>query len=167
MRHIVDVMAAARPLIDVVAVLGPEHGFRGTAQAGGAEASFTDAKTGLPVYDTYRKGAGDLQRVFARAGIEVLLFDMQDIGTRFYTYIWTLYDLLVAAAGASPPVAVVVLDRPNPIGGVAVDGPVNREEGHSSFVGRRPLALRHGMTVGELASLFNAEYVPGATVRLL
>ena len=62
---------------------------------------------------------------------------------------------------------VVVLDRPNPIGGVAVDGPVNREEGHSSFVGRRPLALRHGMTVGELASLFNAEYVPGATVRLL
>eukprot|EP00898_Chlorokybus_atmophyticus_P000720 jgi/Chlat1/1649/Chrsp127S01895 len=157
MRHEVDV-AHASDQVNVVAVFGPEHGFRGTSQAGKSEGFTVDTATGLPVYDIYMKQGTGLKAIFQKAGIDTLVFDLQDIGVRFYTYIWTLYDCLVAAALCQLP--VVVLDRPNPIGGNIVDGPLMTPS-CATFVGRKSIALRHGMTIGELAQLFNAEYVPG------
>lgn len=156
-RHLVDVLHADER-VDLVAVFGPEHGFRGTAQAGGSEGAGRDPATGLPVYDTYGKSGQVLADAFTAAGIDTVVFDIQDIGARFYTYIWTLYDCMRAAALAGK--AVVVLDRPNPVGGRRAAGPVLRRP-YASFVGREPIALAHGMTAGELAGLFAGEF-PGA-----
>jgi uncharacterized protein YbbC (DUF1343 family) len=159
LRHEVDVMADSSQ-VDLVAVFGPEHGFRGTAQAGGSEGSFTDERTGLPVYDTYGKSADELAGFFAEAGVDTVAFDIQDVGARFYTYIWTMYDCMVGAAKAGK--AFCVLDRPNPIGGREATGPVMTPE-YATFVGRREICQAHGMTVGELASLFAAEFLPEVT----
>ncbi len=155
LRHIVDVMHADER-VDLVAVFGPEHGFRGTAQAGGSEGRTDDPATGLPVYDTYGKSGRALADVFTEAGADTVVFDIQDVGTRFYTYVWTLYDSTAAAALAGS--RVVVLDRPNPVGGRAARGPV-LERAFASFVGREPVALAHGMTAGELARLFAGEFL--------
>ncbi|WP_329069823.1 exo-beta-N-acetylmuramidase NamZ family protein [Streptomyces sp. NBC_01429] len=154
-RHIVDVMHADRR-VDLIAVFGPEHGFRGTAQAGGSEGRYDDPATGLPVYDTYLKSGGPLADVFTASGVDTVVFDIQDAGARFYTYIWTLYDCMEAAAGAGK--RFVVLDRPNPVTGRAALGPVLRRE-FATFVGREPIAQAHGMTVTELARLFNGEFL--------
>ena len=97
LRHEVDVMAASDK-IDLVAVFGPEHGFRGTAQAGGSEGFYVDEQTGLPVYDTYLKSGQELAGIFTRSGVDTIMFDIQDAGARFYTYIWTLFDSMQAAA---------------------------------------------------------------------
>jgi uncharacterized protein YbbC (DUF1343 family) len=156
--HGVDVIAAMSE-IDLVAVFGPEHGFRGSAQAGGSEGYFIDEKTGLPVYDTYLKSGPDLAAIFERAGVDVIAFDIQDVGARFYTFIWTLYDCMEAAALAGK--AFLVLDRPNPITGRRAEGPILHPE-FASFVGRKPIAQRHGMTAGELARLYNGEFLPAA-----
>ncbi|MGR4884514.1 exo-beta-N-acetylmuramidase NamZ domain-containing protein [Streptomyces sp. LARHCF249] len=164
-RHLVDVLHAD-DRVDLVAVFGPEHGFRGTAQAGGSEGASRDPATGLPVYDTYDKSGQRLADVFTAAGIDTVVFDIQDVGARFYTYIWTLYDCMRAAALAGK--AVVVLDRPNPAGGRRAAGPV-LERPYASFVGREPIALAHGMTAAELALLFNGEFLsrlPEKSVRL-
>lgn len=163
--HVVDALAA-EPRINLVAAFGPEHGFRGDAQAGSGAGGtpVRDNRTGVPVYDIYLASGSKLQGVLRDSGVEVLLFDIQDVGTRFYTYIWTLYDLLVAVAGMGDMgPRVVVLDRPNPLGGILVEGPTMTTQ-LSSFVGRRPVCLRHGMTVGELAHLFNQEWVPSERV---
>ncbi|MFB7829944.1 exo-beta-N-acetylmuramidase NamZ domain-containing protein, partial [Streptomyces hydrogenans] len=90
-RHLVDVMHADER-VGLVAVFGPEHGFRGTAQAGGSEGRYDDPATGLPVYDTYLKSGQALADVFTASGVDTVVFDIQDAGARFYTYIWTLYD---------------------------------------------------------------------------
>jgi uncharacterized protein YbbC (DUF1343 family) len=148
--------------IDLVAVFGPEHGFRGTAQAGGSQGFYDDPRTGLPVYDTYQKSGQTLADVFTASGVDTILFDIQDVGARFYTYIWTLYDSMVAAARAGK--RFVVLDRPNAISGRSASGPVLHPE-YSTFVGRKPIAQSHGMTVGELARMFNAVWVPGEAGR--
>ncbi|MFF1557662.1 exo-beta-N-acetylmuramidase NamZ domain-containing protein [Streptomyces sp. NPDC058279] len=161
-RHLVDVLHADER-VDLVAVFGPEHGFRGTAQAGGSEGSTRDPATGLPVYDTYDKSGQALADVFTAAGIDTVVFDVQDVGARFYTYIWTLYDCMRAAALAGK--AVVVLDRPNPIGGLRASGPVLRRP-YASGVGREPIALAHGMTVAELALLFRGEFPTGRSLAL-
>ncbi|MGW0393740.1 exo-beta-N-acetylmuramidase NamZ family protein [Streptomyces sp. NPDC003042] len=158
-RHLVDVLHADER-VDLVAVFGPEHGFRGTAQAGGSEGSSRDPATGLPVYDTYDKSGQRLADLFTAAGIDTVVFDIQDVGARFYTYVWTLYDCMRAAALAGK--AVVVLDRPNPVGGRRAAGPV-LERPYASFVGREPIALAHGMTAAELALLFNGEFLTGAS----
>ncbi|MFB1042510.1 exo-beta-N-acetylmuramidase NamZ family protein [Streptomyces chrestomyceticus] len=160
-RHIVDVMHADER-VDLAAVFGPEHGFRGTAQAGGSEGSYEDPATGLPVHDTYGKSGRALADIFARSGVDTVVFDIQDVGARFYTYIWTLYDCMVAAVLANK--RFVVLDRPNPVTGRAATGPV-LDRALASGVGREPIALAHGMTVAELALLFNAEFVPRAAGR--
>ncbi|MCX5225220.1 DUF1343 domain-containing protein [Streptomyces sp. NBC_00233] len=154
-RHIVDVMHADER-VDLVAVFGPEHGFRGTAQAGGSEGRYDDPATGLPVYDTYLKSGQPLADVFAASGVDTVVFDIQDAGARFYTYIWTLYDCMVAAALAGK--RFVVLDRPNPVTGRAALGPV-LDRAFATFVGREPIAQAHGMTVAELARLFNGEFL--------
>ncbi|MFC5959487.1 exo-beta-N-acetylmuramidase NamZ domain-containing protein [Streptomyces pratens] len=160
-RHIVDVMHAD-DRVDLTAVFGPEHGFRGTAQAGGSESRYDDPATGLPVYDTYLKSGRPLADVFTASGVDTVVFDIQDAGARFYTYIWTLYDCMEAAQLAGK--RLVVLDRPNPVTGRAALGPVLHPE-FATFVGRQPIAQAHGMTVAELARLFNAEFLT-APVRL-
>ena len=113
LHSIVDAMVASGA-VDVRAVFGPEHGFRGTAQAGGSEGTYTDPRTGVTVYDAYGASADSLTRMVREAGVDTVVFDIQDVGARFYTYIWTMYTAMRAAlrAGAS----FVVLDRPNPIG---------------------------------------------------
>ncbi|MEW2115766.1 DUF1343 domain-containing protein [Streptomyces sp. NPDC005474] len=154
-RHIVDVMHADGR-VNLTAVFGPEHGFRGTAQAGGSEGRYDDPATGLPVYDTYLKNGRPLADVFTASGVDIVVFDIQDVGARFYTYIWTLYDCMEAARLAGRP--FLVLDRPNPVTGRAAQGPVLHRE-FASFVGRQPIAQAHGMTVAELARLFNKEFL--------
>ncbi|MFC9796165.1 exo-beta-N-acetylmuramidase NamZ domain-containing protein [Streptomyces sp. NPDC127584] len=154
-RHVVDVMHADER-VDLVAVFGPEHGFRGTAQAGGSEGRYDDPATGLPVYDTYLKTGRPLADVFTASGVDTVVFDIQDAGARFYTYIWTLYDCMAAAALAGK--RFVVLDRPNPVTGRAALGPV-LDRAFATFVGREPIAQAHGMTVAELARLFNGEFL--------
>lgn len=139
------------------AVFGPEHGFRGTAQAGGSEGDYLDPRTGIPVYDSYGKTPEQLAGQFAKAGVDLIGFDIADVGARFYTYIWTLYYAMHAAALVDA--GFLVLDRPNPIGGDA-SGPV-LDPAYASAIGRKPIAQRHGMTVGELAGLFDGEYLTG------
>lgn len=154
--HEVDAMAETDEF-ELVTVFGPEHGFRGAAGAEAPEAGFTDPKTGLEVRNIYLSSSDEQAQLFEDTGVETVVFDIQDIGTRFYTFIWQLFDAMVAAAQAN--VRFVVLDRPNPLGGQPASGPVLDPE-LASFVGREPIALRHGMTVGELAQLFNGEFIP-------
>ncbi|WP_019809245.1 exo-beta-N-acetylmuramidase NamZ family protein, partial [Saccharomonospora halophila] len=152
--HVVDSLVAAgvRPR----AVFGPEHGFRGSSQAGSSERDGTDPRTGLPVHDIYRADADTIAALFTDAGVDTVVFDIADVGARFYTYIWTMYQAMVAAARVGA--AFVVPDRPNPLGGHAA-GPV-LDPAFRSFVGLRPIAQQHGMTVGELARFFDAEFLP-------
>ncbi|MGI6127088.1 MAG: exo-beta-N-acetylmuramidase NamZ domain-containing protein [Planifilum sp.] len=152
-RHALDAMLEAG--IDVVKVYGPEHGVRGTEQAGEEPGSFEDPRTGLPFINLYNKQPEEMIPLFD--GVDVLVFDIQDVGTRFYTYIYTMAYAMEAAAEAGKP--FIVLDRPNPIGGDKVEGPVLDPE-YRSFVGLYPIPQRHGMTAGELARLFNGEFFP-------
>ncbi|MFI9770038.1 exo-beta-N-acetylmuramidase NamZ domain-containing protein [Streptomyces sp. NPDC052415] len=165
-RHIVDVMHADER-VNLLAVFGPEHGFRGTAQAGGSEGRHDDPATGLPVYDTYLKSGRPLADIFTASGVDTVVFDIQDVGARFYTYIWTLFDCMEAAQLAGK--RFVVLDRPNPVTGRSAQGPVLHKE-FATFIGRQPISQAHGMTVAELALLFNGEFlaapVPLETVTM-
>ena len=144
-----DLLAHA-PGVKLVALFSPEHGLESSADAN--VASTRDASTGLPVYSLY----GDVRRPTAEMleGIDALVFDIQDVGARFYTYITTLGYCLEAAGQKG--IEFYVLDRPNPINGAQVDGPV-LDPDLRSFVGYFPMPIRHGMTVGELAEMFNRE----------
>lgn len=155
-RSIVDDMADKG--VDVGAVFGPEHGFRGTAQDGGSEGTSVDPRTGITVYDSYGAEVTDYVGFYEASGVDTICFDIQDVGARFYTYIWTMWGAMQAASRTGAK--FVVLDRPNPIGGQA-RGPV-LQPGFESGVGRLGIALQHGMTVGELATCFNAVYLPAA-----
>ncbi len=154
-RHAVDLMAADGT-VDVVGVFGPEHGFRGSAQAGGSEGTSTDPRTGLTVYDAYGATQTKWAELFRTAGVETVVYDIQDVGARFYTYIWTLYDSMVAAARLG--LRYVVLDRPNPCGGRAY-GPM-MTAAYESGVGKKEIVQQHGMTTGELARFYNGEFLP-------
>lgn len=155
LRNIVDVMAQA-PGLSIAGVFGPEHGFRGTAQAGASEGTATDPRTGLTVYDAYGADGAKFAAMFTAAKVETVVFDIQDVGARFYTYVWTLYHAMHAAATLG--LRVVVLDRPNPVGGAA-RGPM-LTPAYSTGVGLRAIPQQHGMTVGELARLFDATFLP-------
>lgn len=157
LQHIVDSMHESGS-VRIAAVLGPEHGFRGTAQAGSAEQSGTDPRTGLPVLDSYGSDAHQLARTLRDIGADQIVFDIADVGARFYTYIWTMLTALRAAAEIGA--GFLVLDRPNPVGD-RVSGPL-LDPAFSSGVGELPIALQHGMTVGELARMFAAEHVDRA-----
>lgn len=154
MGSIVDAMVAAR--VDVAGVFGPEHGFRGTAQAGGSEDTYTDPRTGVTVYDAYGAQADKFATMFTDAGVQTVVFDIQDVGVRFYTYIWTMYQAMIAAVKLK--LRFVVLDRPVPNGGNA-DGPVMTPD-YTSGVGQDALVQKHGMTAGEVARYFNGEFMP-------
>ncbi|MGO4341040.1 exo-beta-N-acetylmuramidase NamZ family protein [Pedococcus sp. 2YAF34] len=154
LRTIVDEMHEAGT-VDIVGVFGPEHGFRGTAQAGGSEGTSTDPRTGLTVYDAYGAGVSKLTELFRTAGVETVVFDIQDAGARFYTYIWTMYTAMRAAVATGA--RFVVLDRPNPLGGKAY-GPM-MTTAYTSGVGAKEIVQAHGMTVGELARYFDGEFL--------
>jgi len=146
------------PGVRLVALFSPEHGIRGDADE--KVASGIDQKTGLPVHSLYGKTCRPTAEMLR--GVELLVFDIQDIGTRFYTYIGTLSLAMRAARDAGIP--FVVLDRPNPIGGEKVQGAIptvtlpERKNGCGAITSIHPIPTRHGMTVGELARLFNTEY---------
>lgn len=139
--------------VHLTALFGPEHGFGGAAADGLAVADGRDARTGLPVYSLY----GPVKEPTAAmlADVDTLVFDMQDVGVRFYTYLSTLFHLLRGAARAGCP--VILLDRPNPIDGLTLEGPLV-QPGYESFVGVAPIPIRHAMTLGELARYFCAQY---------
>ena len=153
---------AAHPDFDLVALFGPEHGVRGDVQAGDKVSSSRDAVTGLPVHSLYGEHREPTPAMLA--GIDVVVFDIQDVGARFYTYPYTLAGVMRSAKRAGIP--VVVADRPDPLGGLLIEGPV-LDPALASFVGLFPIPLRHGMTIGELAMLFNAEFDIGAELHVV
>jgi uncharacterized protein YbbC (DUF1343 family) len=161
LNSIVDILHND-PDVELTALYGPEHGVRGSAQAGEYVEYYIDEKTGLPVYSLYGKTKKPTPEMLEN--IDVLLFDIQDVGTRFYTYIYTMAYAMEAAKENNIP--LIVLDRPNPQGGTKVEGPV-LDMKYSSFVGNYSIPLRHGMTVGELAELFNEEFEIGAELTVV
>jgi len=148
-KHLVDVLLERK--IDVIRIFAPEHGFRGTADAGEKVNTTEDAKTGLKIVSLY--GQNYKPTVEQLRDIECVVFDMQDVGVRFYTYLSTMYYVMEACAENDIP--FIVLDRPNP-NGFYVDGPILQPE-FSSFVGLLPIPIVHGMTLGELAFMINSE----------
>lgn len=147
--HLVDTLLSLN--INIVKIFAPEHGFRGTADAGEKVNSGVDEKTGLPISTMY--GASKKPSKESMKGIDVVVFDIQDVGARFYTYIASMQYMMEACAEAGIP--LVILDRPNP-NGYYVDGPV-MEKPHQSFVGMQRIPIVHGMTVAEYAQLLNGE----------
>ncbi|MGM7670310.1 exo-beta-N-acetylmuramidase NamZ family protein [Microbacterium sp. A93] len=148
--------------IALTTIFTPEHGYWGAVQAGESDGDGIDAATGIPVVDTYLCEGEKLDALLRESGVEQLLVDFQDIGVRFYTYTWTLYDLLCSAARLG--IRIVVLDRPNPLGGTVRTGP-GLDAANSSFVGRVSIPVQHGLTLGELGRWFNEVHVPEATGR--
>jgi uncharacterized protein YbbC (DUF1343 family) len=136
--------------VRVTALFGPEHGIRASAADGVAVASSRDAKTGLPIHSLY--GATQKPTAEMARDVDVFVYDIQDVGARFYTYIWTLSHVMEAAAQLGA--AVMVLDRPNPLGGVHIEGGL-LNPGYASLVGRWPIPWCYGLTIGELAGWFN------------
>lgn len=148
-QHLVDVLLAHN--VNIVAIFAPEHGFRGDHDAGATVSSSSDGKTGLPLWSLY--GANKQPSATQMQQLDVVIFDIQDVGVRYYTYISSMHYMLQAAADHG--VAMLVLDRPNP-NGAFVDGPV-LDLKFQSFVGMHPIPLLHGMTVGELAQMIKGE----------
>ena len=147
--HLVDSLLALD--INILKVFAPEHGFRGTADAGESIKDGKDSKTGLPIISLYGDNKKPKQEQLK--GIELMVFDLQDVGARFYTYISTLHYAMEACAEAGIP--LIILDRPNPNGSY-VDGPL-LEAGNESFVGMHPVPIVHGLTIGEYAQMINGE----------
>jgi uncharacterized protein YbbC (DUF1343 family) len=146
--HLADTLLGLK--VNVVKIFAPEHGFRGTADAGETVKDGTDIKTGLPIVSLY--GANKKPTAEQLADVDVVVFDIQDVGTRFFTYISTMHYLMEACAEQHK--SFLVLDRPNP--NAYVDGPVLQPE-FTSFVGMHPIPVVHGLTVGELARMINGE----------
>ena len=147
---------------ELVALYAPEHGIRGVAAAGELIASGRDEKTGIPIHSLY----GDTHKPTPAMleGVEVLVFDIQDIGSRHYTYISTM--LLAMQAAAEKGIPFVVLDRPNPVGGRIIEGNI-LDPRFTSFIGIHPIPVRHGMTVGEVARLFNQQLDLGVNLTVV
>ncbi|MCX5716795.1 MAG: DUF1343 domain-containing protein [Nitrospirae bacterium] len=149
--------------IRLKALFGPQHGTRGETQDNMVEwEGFRDPQTGLPVYSLYghtRKPEPEMLK-----DIDALVIDLQDIGSRYYTFIWTME--LCMQACLENRKSVVVLDRPNPLGGLAIEGTV-LDMSHASFVGQRPLPIRHGMTVGEIANYLKNEFYPSLNFHII
>ena len=153
LEHVAGIIHKSRK-VELKALFGPQHGIRGETQDNMVEwKGFRDKKTGLPAFSLYgriRKPAPEMLR-----DIDVMVIDLQDIGARYYTFIWTM-DLCMKACMAMKKL-VVILDRPNPIGGHIIEGPV-LDMSIASFVGQRPVAVRHGMTIGEIGNYLHNEY---------
>jgi len=164
-RHLADLLGSSSKA-KLVALFGPEHGIRGEAQYMVPVGEVArDRHTGVPVYSLYGSTFQSLSpRPEQLVGLDALVFDIQDVGSRYYTYIYTMALAMKAAARAKVP--FFVLDRPNPIGGLKLEGNLVGE-GFESFVGLFPIPNRHGMTAGELAKLFNAEQQLGCELTVV
>jgi uncharacterized protein YbbC (DUF1343 family) len=149
-------------LCQLVALYGPEHGIRGAAQDGEKIETCADPRTGVPAYSLY--GATREPDPAMLESVELMLFDLQDVGARFYTYLYTMSLAMAACAKAGIP--FLVLDRPNPIGAEAIAGNL-LDPDFASFVGLYPIPVRYGLTIGEIARLFNAEYGLGAELDVV
>lgn len=162
LRHVADRLAA-HPQARLTAIFGPQHGFRADVQENMIETGHSrDERRRVPIHSLYsetREPTADMMR-----DLEVLVIDLQDVGTRIYTYVYTMANCLRAARVHK--VRALVCDRPNPIGGLAVEGPM-LVRGFESFVGQFPIPMRHGMTIGELARLFNDEFGIGADLEVV
>jgi len=161
-RHIVDRLAAADG-VTLAAIFGPQHGFRADLQDNMIESPHAeDARRRVPVYSLYsetREPTAEMLR-----GLDAIVVDLQDVGTRVYTFVYTMANCLRAAARHG--VKIIVCDRPNPIGGDEVEGPV-LDPAYASFVGQFAIPLRHGLTIGELARLFNDQFGIGAALEVV
>jgi uncharacterized protein YbbC (DUF1343 family) len=161
LRHGIDLLHG-HPETELMVVFGPEHGLRGSAQDQVKVGDRVDERTGLPVRSLYgpnRRPTTDMV-----AGLDAIVYDVQDIGSRYYTFIWTMAHAMEACAREG--LEMIVADRPNPIGGELVEGaPI--EKGFRSFVGLYPIPQRHGMTAGELARLFNEEFDIGCRLTVV
>lgn len=162
LRHVADRLAE-RPGVTLAALFGPQHGFHADVQDNMVETAHArHPRLGVPVHSLYsdtREPTGAMLD-----GLDVLVIDLQDVGTRVYTYVYTMANCLRAAQRRRLP--VIVCDRPNPIGGEAVEGPL-LEPAFASFVGQFPIPLRHGLTIGELARLFNDHFGIGADLEVM
>ncbi len=148
-KHIIDSLLSLN--LNIKKVFAPEHGFRGTADAGEVVKDGLDTKTGLPIISLY--GKHKKPSIAQLEGLDIVVFDVQDVGARFYTYISSLHYVMEACAEQNIP--LLILDRPNP-NGHYIDGPVLEME-HKSFVGMHPIPVVHGMTIGEYAQMINGE----------
>ena len=160
LKSTIDILHEA-PNVNLVALYGPEHGVRGDVHAGDKIETFTDLNTGVPVYSLY--GATRKPTAEMLQGIDVLIYDIQDIGCRSYTYISTMF--LAMQAAAENNIAFVVLDRPNPVGGLKVEGNIV-EDGFISFVSQLKIPYIYGLTCGELALMINKEMMSPAPCQL-
>lgn len=162
----IDLLAES-PAVNLVALYGPEHGLRGGVEGGTKIESGVDEKTGVPVFSLYGKTQKPTPEMLR--GVDVLLFDMQDIGARPYTFVWTM--AMAMEAAASQRIPFVVLDRPNPItaqvGGPLMQPEIKAERIGQPITGYYPVPLRHGMTVGEVARYINQEYNIGADLHVV
>lgn len=162
--HLADLLQAA-PGVRLEALFGPEHGIRGEAQDMVGVGGDADARTGVRVHSLYGDSFESLSpRLDWLDGLDALVFDIQDVGSRYYTYVYTM--ALCMKAAAQRGIAFYVLDRPNPIGGTQVEGNLVRP-GFESFVGMYPIPNRHGMTAGELARYFNEEHRIGCDLTVV
>ena len=162
LEHAVDCFLNSRK-IELKALFGPQHGIRGETQDNMVEwQGFRDKQTGLPVYSLYSNSRKPEPSMLK--DIDVMVIDMQDIGSRYYTFIWTM-ELCMQACDEMNK-SFVVLDRPNPLGGVLTEGSV-LDMSYKSFVGQRPLPVRHGMTIGEIASYLKNEFYPSLDFHVI
>jgi len=160
--HIVDQLVASDG-VDLAAIFGPQHGFRSDVQDNMVETPHAnDPLKRVPIYSLYSDTREPTAEMLQ--GLDALVIDLQDIGARIYTYIYTMANCLRACARHGVP--VLVCDRPNPIGGVAIEGAA-LTPGYESFVGQFPIPMRHGMTIGELARFFNDRFALGATLDVI
>ncbi len=161
-RHSTEILGDD-PGIELAAIFGPQHGFRSDLQDNMIETPHArDARRRIPIYSLYSETREPTPEMLR--DIDVLVVDLQDVGTRVYTYVYTMANCMRAAARHG--VRVVVCDRPNPVGGTAVEGAILRPD-CTSFVGQFPIPLRHGMTIGEIARLFNQEFSIGAALDIV
>jgi uncharacterized protein YbbC (DUF1343 family) len=148
---------------DVKALFGPQHGIRGETQDNMVQwEGFRDKETGLPVYSLY--GHTRVPEPSMLKDIDMIVIDIQDVGSRYYTYIWTME--LCMNACVKNNISMAILDRPNPLGGTATEGPV-LDTRYSSFVGQRPLPVRHGMTIGEIGAYLKGEFYPSLDLYVI
>lgn len=166
-QHIVDRVAALQAQgasrVVLSAIFGPQHGFRSDLQENMIESDHAhDDRRRVPVYSLYSETREPTAEMLQ--DVDTLVIDLQDVGTRIYTYIYTMANCLIAAKRHG--VKVIVCDRPNPIGGLAVEGPM-LASGYESFVGMYPIPMRHGMTIGEIAKLFNDHFGIGADLEVM
>ncbi|HOV71978.1 MAG TPA: DUF1343 domain-containing protein, partial [Dysgonamonadaceae bacterium] len=160
LKSTIDILHEAQG-VKLVALYGPEHGVRGDVYAGDKVDTFTDPNTGVPVYSLYGSTRKPTQEMLE--GVDALVYDIQDIGCRSYTYISTMY--LAMQAAAENGIEFIVLDRPNPLGGLKVEGCLV-EEGFFSFVSQLKVPYVYGLTCGELATLINREFMGSKPCKL-